>query len=106
MPNGAARTGPRIPLPQHSFHIWRTSCLHSISKGLLSPRAFMNLAEWIDSTRDQHLAELYEFLRIPSISAKSEHKPDIERVLSIHSARFIKALGDSSPFEMECKQLV
>ncbi|PYT71580.1 MAG: hypothetical protein DMG39_12740, partial [Acidobacteria bacterium] len=79
MPNGAARTGPRIPLPQHSFHIWRTSCLHSISKGLLSPRAFMNLAEWIDSTRDQHLAELYEFLRIPSISAKSEHKPDIER---------------------------
>src|SRR5499427_2642718 len=39
----------------------------------------MNLAEWIDSSRDQHLAELYEFLRIPSISAKSEHKPDIER---------------------------
>src|SRR5690349_23008896 len=39
----------------------------------------MNLVEWIDSSRDQHLAELYEFLRIPSISAKSEHKPDIER---------------------------
>ena len=39
----------------------------------------MNLAEWIDGSRDQHLAELYEFLRIPSISAKSEHKPDIER---------------------------
>src|SRR5579859_6432646 len=39
----------------------------------------MNLVEWIDSSRDQHLAELYEFLRIPSISAKSEHKLDIER---------------------------
>ena len=39
----------------------------------------MNLAELIDSSRDQHLAELYEFLRIPSVSAKSEHKPDIER---------------------------
>src|SRR5215813_8549209 len=39
----------------------------------------MNLGEWIESSRDQHLAELYEFLRIPSISAKSEHKPDIER---------------------------
>lgn len=39
----------------------------------------MNLVEWIDSARDQHLAELSEFLRIPSISAKSEHKPDIER---------------------------
>jgi acetylornithine deacetylase/succinyl-diaminopimelate desuccinylase-like protein len=39
----------------------------------------MNLAEFIDARRDQHLAELCEFLRIPSVSAKSEHKPDIER---------------------------
>ena len=38
-----------------------------------------NLAEFIESCRDQHLAELCEFLRIPSVSAKSEHKPDIER---------------------------
>jgi acetylornithine deacetylase/succinyl-diaminopimelate desuccinylase-like protein len=39
----------------------------------------MNLTEIIESRRDQHLAELCEFLRIPSVSAKSEHKPDIER---------------------------
>src|SRR3989442_9577799 len=39
----------------------------------------MNLADFIDGRRDQHLAELFEFLRIPSVSAKSEHKPDIER---------------------------
>src|ERR1700746_1513013 len=39
----------------------------------------MNLAALIDASRDQHLAELFEFLRIPSVSAKSEHKPDIER---------------------------
>src|ERR1700687_5161091 len=39
----------------------------------------MNLANFIEDHRDQHLAELYEFLRIPSVSAKSEHKPDIER---------------------------
>src|SRR5947207_14642633 len=39
----------------------------------------MNLAEYIDARRDQHLAELYELLRITSVSAKSEHKPDIER---------------------------
>jgi acetylornithine deacetylase/succinyl-diaminopimelate desuccinylase-like protein len=38
-----------------------------------------NLAEFIEGKRDQHLAELCEFLRIPSVSAKSEHKPDIER---------------------------
>jgi acetylornithine deacetylase/succinyl-diaminopimelate desuccinylase-like protein len=39
----------------------------------------MNLAEFIEGCRDQHLSELCEFLRIPSVSAKSEHKPDIER---------------------------
>src|SRR2546427_11125831 len=39
----------------------------------------MNLAEFIDSLQEQHLTALKEFLRIPSVSAKSEHKPDIER---------------------------
>jgi acetylornithine deacetylase/succinyl-diaminopimelate desuccinylase-like protein len=39
----------------------------------------MNLTEYIEGCREQHLAELCEFLRIPSVSAKSEHKPDIER---------------------------
>jgi acetylornithine deacetylase/succinyl-diaminopimelate desuccinylase-like protein len=39
----------------------------------------MNLAQYIDSQRDANLAELVEFLRIPSVSTKSEHKPDIER---------------------------
>ncbi|MGA2419139.1 MAG: dipeptidase [Candidatus Acidiferrum sp.] len=39
----------------------------------------MNLAEFIDARRDQHLNELLDFLRIPSVSAKSEHKPDVER---------------------------
>lgn len=39
----------------------------------------MNLAEFIDSRREQNLAELTDFLRIPSVSAKSEHKADIER---------------------------
>src|SRR5438445_11349594 len=55
----------------------------------------MNLAEFVDDHRDQHLAELYEFLRIPSISAKSEHKPDIERGANwvagnLRAARFKK----------------
>ena len=39
----------------------------------------MNLTEYIDSQHDNHLNDLYEFLRIPSVSAQSEHKPDIER---------------------------
>ena len=39
----------------------------------------MNLTEFIEGRREQHILELCEFLRIPSISAKSEHKRDIER---------------------------
>src|ERR1700757_4886930 len=54
----------------------------------------MTLAELIDSRRDQHLAELNEFLRIPSVSAKSEHKPDIE-----HAARWVADNLRSAGFE-------
>jgi acetylornithine deacetylase/succinyl-diaminopimelate desuccinylase-like protein len=43
-----------------------------------------NLAELIESRRDEHLAELCSFLRIPSVSAKSEHKQDVE-----HAARWV-----------------
>ena len=39
----------------------------------------MNLTEYIDSKRDENLSELKEFLRIPSVSTKSENKPDVER---------------------------
>ena len=39
----------------------------------------MDLIGYIDSKREEHLNELKELLRIPSVSAKSEHKPDIER---------------------------
>jgi len=39
----------------------------------------MNLANFIEDNREQHLAEICEFLRIPSVSAKCEHKPDTER---------------------------
>src|SRR5271170_7755853 len=39
----------------------------------------MNLTEFIEGRRQQHLSELCEFLRIPSVSAKSEHKLDVER---------------------------
>jgi acetylornithine deacetylase/succinyl-diaminopimelate desuccinylase-like protein len=39
----------------------------------------MELIEYIESKRDEHLNELTEFLKIESVSAKSEHKPDIEK---------------------------
>jgi acetylornithine deacetylase/succinyl-diaminopimelate desuccinylase-like protein len=39
----------------------------------------MGLIEHIESKQSEHLEELKGLLRIPSVSAKSEHKPDIER---------------------------
>src|SRR5579864_355661 len=39
----------------------------------------MNYLDYIESRRAENLSELKEFLRIPSVSTKSEHKPDIER---------------------------
>src|SRR5580692_6873402 len=39
----------------------------------------MELKSYIESMRDAHLEELKEFLRIPSVSTKSEHKSDIEK---------------------------
>ncbi|HWG58305.1 MAG TPA: dipeptidase [Candidatus Acidoferrales bacterium] len=39
----------------------------------------MTAIEYIESKREDNLNELKEFLRIPSVSTKSEHKPDIER---------------------------
>src|SRR3984885_4368264 len=38
----------------------------------------MDLIGYIESKREEHLNELKELLRIPSVSTKSEHKPDIE----------------------------
>ena len=39
----------------------------------------MHLTEYIESRRDAHLSELKEFLKIPSVSTKAEHKADVER---------------------------
>jgi acetylornithine deacetylase/succinyl-diaminopimelate desuccinylase-like protein len=39
----------------------------------------MTLLDYVESKREAHLNELKEFLRIPSVSTKSEHKQDIER---------------------------
>ncbi|MFZ0212553.1 MAG: dipeptidase [Candidatus Acidiferrales bacterium] len=39
----------------------------------------MGFLDYIESHREEHLSELKEFLRIPSVSTKSEHKPDIQR---------------------------
>ena len=39
----------------------------------------MELNAYIEQKHDEHLTDLCELLRIPSVSAQSQHKPDIER---------------------------
>jgi acetylornithine deacetylase/succinyl-diaminopimelate desuccinylase-like protein len=39
----------------------------------------MELLDYIDQHKDENLKDLCELLEIPSVSAKSEHKPDIQR---------------------------
>jgi acetylornithine deacetylase/succinyl-diaminopimelate desuccinylase-like protein len=39
----------------------------------------MELNEYVERKHNEHLTDLYEFLRIPSVSAQAEHKPDVER---------------------------
>ncbi len=63
----------------------------------------MDLIGYIDSKREEHLNELKEFLRIPSVSTKSEHKKDIERAAH-WVAEKLRAAGlenvEISPTEM------
>ena len=37
----------------------------------------MNPKEFLDQNKQKRLDELFEFLRFPSVSAKSEHKGDV-----------------------------
>lgn len=46
---------------------------------------------YIESHKDQFLNELFDVLRIPSISAQSEHKPDMQRCAEHLAKALIKA---------------
>ncbi len=50
--------------------------------------------EYIDRNRDRFIDELFELLRIPSISAQSEHKPDMQRCAEWLAAALVKAGAD------------
>src|SRR5271170_7776398 len=51
----------------------------------------MELNEYIERKHDEHLSDLYELLRIPSVSAQSQHKPDIERAAQWVAERLRRA---------------
>lgn len=46
---------------------------------------------YLESSRERHLEELKEFLRIPSVSAKSEHRPDMQRAAEWLVERMLEA---------------
>jgi acetylornithine deacetylase/succinyl-diaminopimelate desuccinylase-like protein len=45
--------------------------------------------------KDRFLNELLELLRIPSVSAKSEHKPDMQKCAEAVKARLLEAGADT-----------
>ena len=49
---------------------------------------------YIDQNKDRFISELFELLRIPSISAVSEHKPDMQRCAEWLAAALVKAGAD------------
>src|SRR5580698_6710991 len=51
----------------------------------------MSLFEYIESKKQEHLNDLFELLRIPSVSAQSQHKPDIERAAQWVAERLRRA---------------
>ena len=54
----------------------------------------MELSQYIDSRRDANLQELCEFLKIPSVSTQSQHKPDVDRAAA-WVAEKLRAVGMS-----------
>ena len=51
----------------------------------------MELNEYIERKHNEHLTDLYEFLRIPSVSAQAERKPDVERAAQWVAERLRRA---------------
>ncbi|MGI9181444.1 MAG: dipeptidase [Longimicrobiaceae bacterium] len=51
----------------------------------------MRLNDYLEQNRQRHLDELVEFLRIPSVSAKSEHRGDMHRAANWLVERMLEA---------------
>ncbi len=54
----------------------------------------MKVNEYIEANKERFLEELFDLLRIPSISAQSEHKPDMVHCAEFLAAALVKAGAD------------
>ncbi len=52
------------------------------------------MKNYIETNKQRFLDELFELLRIPSVSAQSEHKPDMVRTAEWLKASLLKAGAD------------
>ncbi len=50
--------------------------------------------QYIEANKDRFINELFDLLRIPSISAQSEHKPDMQRCAEFLAGALVKAGAD------------
>lgn len=50
--------------------------------------------KYIDANKDRFISELFDLIRIPSISAESAHKPDMKRCAEWLAAELVKAGAD------------
>ena len=55
------------------------------------------MKEYIEANKDRFLAELFELIRIPSISSEPEHKPDMQRCAERWCQLLLQAGADSAP---------
>ena len=53
------------------------------------------MKQYIETHKERFFEELFSLLRIPSVSAKKEHKPDMERC----AARLVELLLDAGADE-------
>ena len=49
---------------------------------------------YIEANKERFISELFDLLRIPSISAQSERKPDMQRCAEFLAAALVKAGAD------------
>lgn len=54
------------------------------------------IKNYIEENKDRFLNELFELLRIPSISSKSEHKPDMIKTAEALKAKILEAGADKA----------
>lgn len=79
---------------------------HPAAYHLYSTRAMTDVLSFIDANLGRFRSELYDFLRIPSISAKAEHDADTRRAAEWFSDELIRAGLDSEILETQGHPIV